>query len=39
MREMKAKLQAIEAELQALYRGTGDESEVTRAYCGLFNLT
>ena len=31
MREMKAKLQAIEVELQALYRGTGDESEVTHA--------
>ena len=31
MREMKNRLLAIEAELQTLYRETGDESEVSRA--------
>lgn len=31
MREMKRRLLAIEADLQALYRDTGDESEVKRA--------
>lgn len=30
MREMKNRLLAIEAELQTLYRETGDESEVSR---------
>ena len=31
MREMKNRLLAIEAELQTLYRETGDESEVSLA--------
>lgn len=32
MREMKNRLLAIEAELQTLYRETGDESEVSREF-------
>lgn len=32
MRDMKSRLLAIEAELQTLYRETGNESEVSNSY-------
>ena len=38
MREMKNRLLAIEAELQTLYRETGDESEVS-GFCLCGNKT
>jgi len=38
MREMKNRLLAIEAELQTLYRETGDESEVSLALANTRSL-